>query len=302
MTSHSEEKEATAKGEFTPAGAQGFTVGAMTSTATTSTKTGKAVADSVSRVSDLVLAGGVIRIESVVSYAKAVSDGTAADAQGSTAIEGFTIADQAVTVTQDGVTLAGQPVPNPLGPAIDPVSAALKTLGVTISLSKPIVTKDGAHADVIAGGLIVAFDNAVILGNIPPEVRGNFPVDPTGKTTLVFGQASALADATPGFLDDVPADELPPVADIVDTGPGDVVPGDSVVLSSEVTASPAPGPAASPPVQQASASLPAASTPVGLGLVLLACVGAGAAAFGLRRLGTDLFQPIPVTACNQEKP
>jgi hypothetical protein len=268
-----------------------------------SIKTGVAVAESVSRVSDIILGAGAIRIESVVSTAKATSDGNVADAVGSTKVEGFTIAGFPVSVTTEGVSVAGQfNVPNPLGPAIDPVNAALETLGAKVALSTPVVTKEGGKADVIAGGLIISFDNAIVLGNIPPEAKANFPIDPQGKTTLVFGQASALADASPGFGEDLALEEAPPVEAIIDTGSGDVSAGDSVAVSADVPASvplvAAPDTGATVRGTRASAITTGA---VGVGLVLLAIAGAILGAAGLKRLGTGMFEPISVTACPQEK-
>jgi hypothetical protein len=305
MTAHSEEQESVGKAEFSPQGAGGSGVGVMTSSSTASIKTGTAVAESVSRVSDIILGGGTIRIESVVSHAKAVSDGNAADAQGSTAVTGFTIAGFPVAVTTEGVSIAGQfDVPNPLGPALDPVNATLETLGMQVRLSKPVVTKEGGKAEVVAGGLIISVDNAIVLDNVPGEIKGQLPADPTGRTTLVFGQASALSDASPGFADDLPVeDTTEPIADFVEDIPADLSAGDTVAVTSEPapfteTAAPSGGGA----VVQAANRRMVDGKAVGMGLVLMAMVGAVAVAAGLHRLGTGLFEPTAVTACPQEKP
>ena len=298
--SHADEKESTARGEITPAGGPGASIGGLSSVSSASIKTGTAVAEATSRVSDVVLADGVIRIQSITSQAKAVSDGATADAQGSTVVQGFTIADMAVSVTGDGVTLAGRPpIANPLGPAIDPVNAALQTLGISISLNQPTVTKEGAVASVDAPGLRVSFDNTSLITSIPPELRSNLPIDPTGKTTLVFGAASASADASPGFGEDLPIDDTPPVADIVDTG-SDLSAGDSVAVSTDVTPASA-APADTGAIVQGTRASAVSTTAVGLGLVILALVGAILGAVGLKKLGTGMFEPMSVTACPQEK-
>jgi hypothetical protein len=303
MSAHSEEQESVGKGEVTPVGASGEQIGSSTSMSTSSIKTGVAVAESVSRVSDIILGAGAIRIESVVSNAKATSDGNTADAVGTTKVQGFTIAGFPVAVTTEGVSVAGQfNVPNPLGPAIDPVNAALETLGAKISLSNPIVTKEGGKADVIAGGLIISFDNALVMGNIPPEAKANFPIDPQGKTTLVFGQASAMADASPGFGENLALEETPLIEELTDTGTGDLSAGDSVAVSTEVPASaPVAAPANDGAIVQGTRASAISTKAVGLGLVLLALVGAILGAVGLQRLGTGMFEPISVTACPQEK-
>jgi hypothetical protein len=218
-------------------------------------------------------------------------------------VQGFTIGGVPVAVTTEGVSAAGQVVPNPLGPAVDPVNTALAAIGANISLSKPIVTKEDGKAEVIAGGLIISFDNAFLVGNIPPEAKAHFPVDPQGKTTLIFGQASAFADASPGFGEDLPVDETPLVADVTDTGTGDLSAGDSVAVAGDVTSTgEVAAPAASTgPVVQAARATALSTKSVGLGLVLLALAGAILGAVGLKRLGTDLFEPISVSSCPQEK-
>jgi hypothetical protein len=302
MSAHSEEQESVGKGEVTPVGASGEQIGASMSTSTASIKTGVAIAESVSRASDIILGAGAIRIESVVSTAKATSDGSAADAVGSTKVQGFTVAGFPVAVTTDGVSIAGQVnVPNPLGQVIDPVNAALEALGVKITLSNPIVTKDGGKAEVIAGGLIMSFDNALVVENIPPEVKANFPIDPQGKLTLVFGQASASADASPGFGEDLAIEDVAPVAEITDTGTGDLSAGDTVAVATDVSSAPVAAPADSGATVRGTRAAAITTSAVGLGLVLLALAGAILGAVGLRKLGTGMFEPISVTACPQEK-
>lgn len=306
MSGHSEEQESIGKGEFTPQGGGGNSIGASSSTSTTSIKTGTAVAESVSRVSDIILAGGTVRIETVVSHAKAVSDGTTGDAAGTTAVEGFTIAGYPVSVSSDGVSLAGQiNTGNPLGAAVDPLNAALKTLGLEVSLSKPVVNKDGGRADVTAGGLILKFDNAIVLDNIPPEVKGNLPIDPTGKVTLIFGEASASSEASPGFGDGSADEDVAPVsAELGDTGTGDFSAGDTVAASDDTGSTLGNAPTPSTPAATVQAAQVAAvnGKSVGIGLVVLVLAGAIAAAVGMHRLGTGLFEPIAVTTCPQERP
>jgi hypothetical protein len=302
MSAHSEEQESVGKGEVTPVGASGELIGAATSSSTASIKTGLAVAESVSRVSDIILGAGAIRIESVVSTAKATSDGNAADAVGSTKVEGFTIAGFPVAVTTEGVSIAGQAdVPNPLGQVIDPVNAALEALGAKITLSNPIVTKQGGAADVIAGGLIISLDNSLLVGDLPPEVKAQLPLDPQGKLTLVFGSASASADASPGFGEDLPIEDVAPVAEITDTGTGDLSAGDSVAVATDVSNPPAAAPTDDGATVQGTRASAVSTTAVGLGLVLLALAGAILGAIGLQKLGTGMFEPISVTACPQEK-
>ncbi len=304
MLAHSEEQESIGKAEATPLGAGGESVGVMSSQSTSSIKSGTAVAEGVSRVSDIILGAGAIRIESVVSRAKATSDGTKGDAIGSTAVEGLTVAGFPASVSSDGVSIAGQfNVPNPLGPAIDPVNAALQTLGVSMKLSTPIVTKEGGKAEAVAAGLILTFDNGLLVQNIPPEVKANLPLDPQGKTTIVLGSASALADASPGFGESLPLEEAPLVEELTDTGTGDLAAGDSVAVSTELPAStPVAAPANNGAIVQGTRASAVSTTAVGLGLVLLALAGAILGAAGLKRLGTGMFEPMSVTACPQEKP
>ncbi len=192
-------------------------------------------------------------------------------------------------------------MPSPLGPAIDPVNVALETLGAKVSLSKPIVTKEGGKADVIAGGLIISFDNALVMGSIPPEVKANFPIDPQGKTTLVFGQASAAADASPGFGANLAVEDALPIEPIADTPTGDLSAGDSVAIGDVAPSTPVAAPAGNGATVRGTRASAITTGAVGLVLVLLALAGAILVAAGLKRLATDIFEPISVTACPLEK-
>jgi hypothetical protein len=104
-----------------------------------------------SSTKDVSLAGGVVTIKSVVSRAQALSDGTTASASGTTTVSDLAVAGVPVTVDADGVHVAGNGTPVDTAQ----VNSALANLGMTIVLSAPTQTKDGATISYDSGSLIV---------------------------------------------------------------------------------------------------------------------------------------------------
>ena len=205
-----------------------------------------------------------------------------------------------IAIDENGISIQGQGS-GPLGPVVDQLAPVLDQLGVTAKLSGPVKTVEGGSGEIVSGGLIVTLDNAMYLSMLPPELRGQLPVDLTGKLTLVFGQASAKASATPGF------GEFAPLEDIVEDTPVEPV-GEASVAGDSLgvvdTAAPVSGQVS---VTETAVAQPAASgrslppaTPVSVGLALLGLIGSGLAAFGLHKLGTGVFAPVAATHCPLE--
>ena len=313
MESKATETEVLGRATAFPQAAPGFAFGASSSTSTSMVKDGKAIAETVSSVSGISLGDGAVKIDKVVSTAKAISDGATAEVTGSTVISGMKIADVPVQIDQNGITIAGQGGQNPLLPGgpFDPIAEGLKQAGVSISMSVPTKTVEGASGEIITGGLNISFDNAQYVANVPiDDVVGatGLPIpNPAGKLTLILGQAIAEASASPGFGEFLPIDEIIDES-IIDTGtPVESVPVEDVSGSVEVSgatdtvsataATPAPATDAQP-VATSRGLVP--GTPVGPGLVILSLVGAGLAAYGLRKLATGAFAAGGATTCPLE--
>ena len=311
MQSKAGEKEA--MGIASTAG-QGAEVSGTSSNSLATVKDGLAIAETTASVQSLNL-GGQVRIDKVVSVAKAVSDGAKAEVTGRTTVTGLTIGGQPATIDENGVRFAGQGTANPLlpgGPLV-PLNDVLKQAGITMTLANPIKTIEGAKGEIVAGGLIITLDNNPFVSQLPPEVMsaivvpGLGGVPPLGgKITLILGQASASAAGNPGFGDFV-EDITAPIEDIgtpIESTPVEDVSGSVEVSGSTDTT---PQQLGSSGTRTAAVAQPVASgrglpagTPVSAALVIMSLVGAGIAAFGLRRLATDVFAVGGTTTCPLE--
>jgi hypothetical protein len=157
-----------------------------------------ATSEATSLVQDVVLAGGAVKIGSVRSSARAVTDGTKATTEGATVVSDLEIAGQKAYVDENGVHSGdkGQPV-NAVSEQL--LGAAMKGAGLDILLSAPRNEVDGASATFDAGSLLVTWH--------PPSDQA-----PTFVWSL--GGARVAVDAEPAF--DV---ALPEVGDVsVDAG------------------------------------------------------------------------------------
>lgn len=198
------------------------------------------VSTAVSKVTDIALLAGLIKIDSVVTTLETRSDALAGASKGSTEVSGLTIADQTFVVDDEGIRPPGseEPAasyPEQLGSGLD----ALKTLGLTVEPVTQTATATGASATRRAQGLRITVDTVVLRGalnEIPGlndalgQVFGEVPAIPglppsapqpnnvlfytlsaTPKITFILGQANASAAATLPLTFDFPTFELPPL-------------------------------------------------------------------------------------------
>ncbi|WP_332642534.1 choice-of-anchor P family protein [Aeromicrobium sp.] len=125
-----------------------------------------AVATATSRIGELRLLAGVIKLTGVNVVTKVTStlDGGASTSQ-TVDVGGMTVAGQKFAYGPDGFTAVGKVTPIP---GI-PTSAAdlLKTLGVAIEVPKPEITKSGSTAKVVAEAARVTIDTAPLRKNLP---------------------------------------------------------------------------------------------------------------------------------------
>ncbi|MDR7085319.1 hypothetical protein J2X11_000158 [Aeromicrobium panaciterrae] len=125
-----------------------------------------AVATATSRIGELRLLAGVIKLTGVNVVTKVTStlDGGAITSQ-TVDVGGMTVAGQKFAYGPDGFTAVGKVTPIP---GI-PTSAAdlLKTLGVAIEVPKPEITKSGSTAKIIAEAARVTIDTAPLRKNLP---------------------------------------------------------------------------------------------------------------------------------------
>ncbi|MCW2607489.1 MAG: hypothetical protein JWO60_2182, partial [Frankiales bacterium] len=183
MAATAEPDEATADATFDDTSLPVGSFGAMSSSSRVALEgASKAVAVSETVAQDLSLAGGVITIGSVVSKAKAVSDGVKGTAKGGTTVSGMEIAGVPVTVDGSGIRVQEQEVPNPL-PA-QAVNEAVKALGLQVTVTEPRTVTTGGGVTYQAGALVLLF------------TQGG------DEYALTFGRASASVAAARGGGDD----------------------------------------------------------------------------------------------------
>ncbi|MFP5218463.1 MAG: hypothetical protein ACLGIG_01820 [Actinomycetes bacterium] len=242
------------------------------STRTTLTGASTAVATAQSRITDLELAAGVLKIKSLTSTAEGTTDAKTASATGTTTVSGATVAGVPVTIDERGITVQTQSAPvNAI--ATEAVNQAVTNAGMTVAVSAPIVTQDGASVVYSAGSVVISWE--------PQEGY---------RASVVLGGASVSLAAAEGFTFDLPV--AAPAPPPVDTGTVSVEPEPAPVPDSgtaEVAELPeAPPGAPAPQPESAPTTLVAdrLSLPPGNGvlLVALALLGAGLVAAGLKRL------------------
>jgi hypothetical protein len=140
----------------------------------------RAVAESA--VTNLNLAGGVIKIGSLVSHAVVVSNGKTAKGHAATTVAGVTIAGIPVTIDHDGIRLATTVVPTDAVTKL--LSTTLKALKLHTTFTKTLVTHDGGFASYDSGALVLSY-------------RPN-----NSNYSITLGRASAQVNATPSLLGD----------------------------------------------------------------------------------------------------
>jgi len=117
----------------------------------------EAVSQATAALHGISIAGGLIQIGAMTTTATTTSDGTTANVTGSSAVSQVSIAGQAVTIDKDGIHAAGQSQ-NLLGALLPTVSQVLQTAGITIALEQPTDTVNGASGERILPGLQVTID------------------------------------------------------------------------------------------------------------------------------------------------
>lgn len=144
---------------------------------------------SQSAVGDLSLAGGVIKIGSLVSHAVAVSDGKQTHGHATTTVADVTIAGIPVTIDHDGIHLAKSILPTAAVTKL--LSTTLAALHLHTTFTKTLVTRDGGFASYDSGALVLTYH-------------------PNASTySITLGRAAVQVNATPSLLSDLGAPPTP---------------------------------------------------------------------------------------------
>jgi hypothetical protein len=187
--------------------------GSLFSHSNTRVLNGQAVATSVAKVTDLDLFGA-IHIDSFVATVKSTSDGQKAKNEGTFAIAGMTIKDQAgkeqakIVLDQTGFHFGDQNQ-DPLGTLADQVfKKYLEPQGIDLFAGKPIDSLDGATASRSLAGLVLHID-ARGMKELQQRLKDNGLSDvvgtlrnPTSNHALdpLFGDNGVLSPTIAGFI------------------------------------------------------------------------------------------------------
>jgi hypothetical protein len=183
---------------------------------------------------DVSIAGGLIKIQSVVSTATVRSDGDKGTVAGTTTVQGATIAGHSVTIDSNGVRVDGQGTAT--AAIQQAVNSALKSAGIGIELASPIDMISGASASRNLPGLLVRMNDTAVdkLVSLLPldiqnQIRGQLTFDQEMTVTLAPVSASATAakafelppvDTTVGGLTQTATGATPPVTTTTNSGGG----------------------------------------------------------------------------------
>lgn len=156
-------------------------------------------ATATSRIGELRLLGGLIKLTGVNVVAKATSnlDGGATTSQ-TVDVGGMTIAGQKFAYGPEGFTALGKNTPIPGIPTS--VTGLLKTLGVEIEVPKPKVTKDGLTGTVDAAAVRITLDTKPLRTNLPKlptdDLVNGLP-DLPGQAALLKGLLLSINTIAP---------------------------------------------------------------------------------------------------------
>lgn len=290
-------------------------LGLAASTSTATVKDGVAIGTSVSKVTDVELLGGVIKVGSVSTTIRVTSDGKKPTSSGSTVVSGLTVGGVGYVVDEKGARPVGAPVDQGSGPLPSGVADPAKALGITISGISQEHSQDTDGVTRDAKGLRLTVDTVVLRGALnqapsqltdalyslfaamPKEIQGYlfYSLATTPKITFILGAGQGRSAATLPLTFSFPPFDLPPLGGPL--GPPALTPPGGAVVPPVAPVSlgdpgggpstdPGPGPTlAGPGTTRAAAS--SSGTPfhgIPPALVLLVLAVAGTAGWGLLRL------------------
>ncbi|HUR15519.1 MAG TPA: choice-of-anchor P family protein, partial [Mycobacteriales bacterium] len=283
-------------------------LGGASSLSTATVKDGVAIGTSVSRVTDVELVTGVIKIGSVSTSVTVKSDGIKPVSSGSTVVSGLTIGGVGYVVDENGARPVGAPAPIPgSGPLPTGAADPAKEAGITISGISQESKQDVSTATRDAKGLRITIDTVLlrsvlnqvpspvtdalvsVFSQAPKEAQGYlfYLLTTTPKLTFVLGAGSGVSAATLPLSFDFPdfptggGIPLPPPA------VGGVTTPTVPITSPDLPVAgggppPVTVPGTSPTTTKAAAKDPFGGLSPGLLLLVLALAGVGG--WGLVRL------------------
>ncbi|CAM3456524.1 choice-of-anchor P family protein [Nocardioides dubius] len=270
---------------------------------------GEVQVTSKSRLGDVSLLGGLIKLEGVSTVATASSDGSAGKAGGKASYGGLTIAGQEFSIGPEGVVAMGKTQAIPF--LADDPAKALEQLGVSITVPKPERSSEGNVTTSVSRGLVVEIKTEILtpllsaipfgqLAELMPAEAGLFKSVVAGlgslapRIVLTLGEARATLETVPP-VSAPPTDETaPPASDPGasddDAGTPATDPGSTGTPEAPsdpgtpTTDTPTDAAGDLPPVQPVAAGLPKLFSISG-GLILGGIAAAAVAGSWFRRAG-----------------
>lgn len=255
MRSKAEEKVAEAVTTIQRAGFPGaLSLGAMNSSSFSGVVKDAAVSEARTHITDINLLGGVIKIEGLTSYGKAVSDGVKATLEGAVKITGLTIQGNKFTVDGTGIHYPDG-AQDPYGTyAKQYIDEHLAPRGIDLTVVQPVDARNGAAASRTVSGLIITLKSQGmrdLIAQLPSPVKDWFrnptssplapafepfkpfaigmitsPIRFDGTMKLILGNIVVDANASPPYelptLPDIGVPPQPPIlppAGPIDAGP-----------------------------------------------------------------------------------
>jgi hypothetical protein len=265
------------------AGAQGISLlpgafGVVRTTASTRATASSAVSTARSEVKNLDLAG-VLKIQSIVSTARATSDGAKGSGTASTVITGATVMGQGVTIDEKGLHF--RETSTPIDAVVQQVAKqALDAAGIKVTVGPATQELNGASAVVGAQSIVITLTQ-----------RGY---------TLGFALGGARASSVASGGDAV-SDLLEPVTDVLDDVGDIALPEDLGFSDLGDLGNPAFGStddAGGGPTLDVTPAAAATGRPLSQSAMVLGVLAALLLGVGLRRLNTAvLADPIAGLAC-----
>jgi hypothetical protein len=227
-------------------------------------------------VHNVSLGGGAITIAAITSVAHAVSDTVKATGSAATTVSGMKIAGVPVTVDDKGLHVAGQ---GSTLPGSDQLNQALAQSGFQVFVAKPSKVVHGAAITLDSGNLVLMQNNSQYVHQANDTAR-----------LLILGGANIQANTGKGFSFGSIALPPPPPPPATTTGTATAgTPGTpGLAGTAGTTTGSAPQVAGQPPVLAANNS-PLGHKGLSVGWTVALLLGAGALAFGLRRLPDEVL-------------
>jgi hypothetical protein len=242
-----------------------FSLGAMNSSSFSGVVKDAAVSEARTHITDVDLLGQ-IHIESVTSFAKAVSDGVKATLEGSVNVAGLTIAGRKLTVDGTGLHYPDGAA-DPYGTyAKKYIDENLAPRGINLTIVQPVDTKNGSAASRTVSGLIITLESKgmrELIASLPAPLSDWFrnptdsplsaafdpfkpfavgmltsPIRFDGTMKIILGNIVVDSNASPPYT-------LPEISP-PDIAPPPVIPGPVSPIDTGPIVAP---PAAAPPAQ-----------------------------------------------------